>query len=371
MKVIMAERTDIYHDTRILKEARSLANAGYDVTVYGFRRKWKTEEPNKYNFNITTFPVVKREYRLLRNISIFINIFIIHIIIMLTKADYYHAHNTMFLVGMYLSSKIHTGKFIYDNHEVQWENTRADSLLEKLFINKVDAIICVSDGIANEVAKRYSIPKDKFTIVSNYPNIYDSEIDLDQKLDLNNIKFVFSGGASIENIENFLFAIKDMNGILLYLQIYGRGNSYEKIKQLIFNLKIDNKVKFLPLVEPERINEVISKYDVAFNLPTNPKNKMAYRYSSSNKMYQYLSAGLPILCSNLEIYEKDFVDNGIAISVEARDIKSIANGIQRFINNPHIIKPMSKKAIDLSKTIFNWGTQEIKLINMYKMMEMG
>ena len=361
----MAERTDIYHDSRVLKEARSLTNVGYDVSVYGFRGKWKIDETKNYNFNICTFPVVSRKYRVLRNISMFINIFIIHIIIILTRADYYHSHNTMFLLGMYLSSKLHKGKFIYDNHEVQWENTHADALLEKAFIHKPDAIICVSDGIADEVAKRYSIPEDKFTIISNYPYSYDGVIDLDRKSDTNNLKFVYSGAISIETIENLLFAIRDISGLSLYLQVYGTGNSYEKIKQLVRDPRIGNKVNFLPLVAPERINGVISKYDVAFNLPTNPKNKMAYRYSSSNKMYQYLSAGLPILCSNLEIYETDFVDNGVAISVEASNVASIANGIQRFINNPDIIKPMRKKAIDLSKTIFNWETQEKKLYEMY------
>lgn len=366
MKVLIAERTDIFHDSRVLKEAKSLSDQGYAVTVYGFRSKLKLDKQNKYNFKIITFPLISRKFRALRNISILIYIIIINFIIGLKKAKYYHSHNTMFLVGMYLSSKIHRGKFIYDSHEVQWECTKADEILERMFIRKADAIICVSEGIAEEVSRRYSISIENIVVISNYPYFSQYEVDLNQNIDSNNIKFIFSGGLSFENIENFLRAIKNINKLTVYLQIYHRGSCYEKINSLISELNIGNKIEFLPIVTPEKINEIISKYDVAFNLPSNPHNKVAYRYSSSNKMYQYLSAGLPVLCSQLEIYQKDFVENNVGISVNARDIESIRNGINKFIENPNMIIDMRKKAIELSKSIFNWITQEKKLLDIYK-----
>ena len=365
MKVIMAERTDIYHDSRVLKEAKSLADEGYDVSVYGFRAKLKIDRHRRYNFNIISFPLISRKYRLLRNISMFIYISIINIIIILKKANFYHAHNTMFLIGMYISSKLHRGKFIYDSHEVQWECTKADEILERMFIHKADIIICVSYGIAKEVSKRYSIPTGKVSVISNYPYVNNTKL-YKKIIDEDNIEFIYSGGISTENITNFLYAIKEIKNLSIYLQCFGTGNSENELKQLIQDLKINNKVKFIPLVAPEKINEIISKYDVAFNLPTNPNNKIAYNYSSSNKMYQYLSAGLPILCSQLAIYQEDFVNNGVAISVNAKDVESIRKGIIKFIENPKLITDMREKAIEISKTIFNWQTQENKLLDMYE-----
>ena len=363
--VIMAERTDIFHDSRVLKEANSLSNAGYDVSVYGFRDQLKTDKQRKYNFKIVTFPLISRKYRILRNISMTIYIIIINFIIIIKNAKYYHNHNTMFLIGMYLSSKLHKGKFIYDSHEVQWECTKVDEILERMFIHKVDTVICVSDGIAKEVSKRYSIPLEKFVIISNYPYLTQHHVDLNQKIDSNNIKFIFSGGLRFENTENFLRAIKDIDKLTVYFQSYNLGKCYEKMNSLTNELKLNSKIKFFPLVKPERINEIISNYDVAFYLPITKHNKITYRYPSSNKMYQYLSAGLPILCSQLDIFEKDFVENGVGISVNARDVESIKNGINKFIENPKMIKDMRKKAIELSKSIFNWKTQEKKLLDMY------
>ena len=48
MKVLMAERTDIFYDSRVLKEAKSLSDRGYLVTVYGFRAQQKSDKQNTY-----------------------------------------------------------------------------------------------------------------------------------------------------------------------------------------------------------------------------------------------------------------------------------------------------------------------------------
>ena len=368
MKVIMAEKSDIYHDSRVLKEANSLANAGYDVSVYGLREKWKTDEPKKYNFNITTFPVVSRKYRALRNISIFINIFIIHIIIVLTRAQYYHAHNTMFLLGMYASSRIHGGKFVYDSHEVQWEQTKIASFLEKMFIHKADSIITVREDIACAISKRYSVSKDKFVIVSNFPYLSNPKMDLGRKVNRNNIGMIYSGGYDIatNRLDNLLYVLTEFKQFSLYMLSVGYGKSFYKFRELIDGYGLNERVHFLPLVPPEKIGDVISVYDISVNLETNPKNKIGTRYSSSNKMYGYIAAGLPILCTNIEAYETDFIKNGVAISVGDASVLQIKEALEVIINDPDIIILMRKKAIDLSRRKFYWEAEEKKLIGLYR-----
>jgi len=49
-KVLMAESSDIYHDSRVQKEAISLSNNGYKVIVLGFRSKLKVKVKNKFIF---------------------------------------------------------------------------------------------------------------------------------------------------------------------------------------------------------------------------------------------------------------------------------------------------------------------------------
>jgi len=370
MKIIMAEKSDIYHDSRVLKEARSLANAGYDVSVYGFREKWKAGEPKKYNFNITTFPVVSRKYRALRNISIFINIFIIHIIIILTKAQYYHAHNTMFLLGMYVSSRIHSGKFIYDSHEVQWERIKIHHILEKLFVHKAHRIISVSEGIAGEIRKRYSIPEESIIFLSNYPYLPNSKIDLTKKINPQNIRLIYSGGFDLlsNRLDNLLHALADLKQFSLYLLSYGYGDSLHNFNELIHQLGLVDRVHFLPLVSPDEIHDVVKDYDIAVSLTNYQGNATYQRYASPNKMYDYLAAGLPILCSNMEVHETCFVAKGVAISVDPNDVKSIVSGLKRISDNPEKIIKMRETAVALSSNVCHWGTQEIKLINMYKRM---
>ena len=370
-KVLMAESSDIYHDYRVQKEASSLASAGYDVTVLGFRSQIHEQHDNGFNFKILTLPVVSRDHRLLRNICIAFNILVINLFIVFHRVRFYHAHNTFFLLGMYIASKLHGGKFIYDGHEVQWESGKLPSLLERFFIKKTDAVINVSYGRKIAQASRYGIAAEKIKIISNYPIVKSLDVKLKEKNDVDSLRMVFSGGFNIETnrLDLLLKSLVGIPNVYLDFLAFGYGNSKITISKLINQLELHDRVKFLPLVSPSEVISVISEYDVAVDLTINPQNKISLRYCSRNKMYEALAAGLPILCSNIESYIEEFVKRGVAIGVEPEDIESIRKGVKYFINNPAKILNMKKNAINLSKIHYNWTTQEAKLVELYKFLK--
>lgn len=363
MKVLMAERSDIYHDARVQKEADTLSNYNYDVTVFGLRETTTNNDDN-FNFKLITKHVLPRKYRILRKSHLFILIIYFNIRIIFYRADFYHSHNTMFLFGMWLSNKIHKGKLIYDSHEVQWERNYIIRLLESCFIRKVDAIINVSNGRAIEQANRYNIEK-KITIISNYPIIKD-KISLKYNK-LCNIKFIFSGGFSLKNnrLDNFIKVLKNFPDVIFHLLAFGYGNSYQELSTLINSLNLQKRIQFIPLVNPINVIETISEYDFAVNLLTNPTNKVSLNYPSINKIYEYLAAGLPILCSDLPAFKNELVDQGVGISVDPTNLESITNGVRCIIQGKDRIIEMKKKALKLSKSQFNWDTQNKKLLTLY------
>jgi glycosyltransferase involved in cell wall biosynthesis len=282
------------------------------------------------------------------------------------RASNYHAHNTFFLPGMYFSKMIYGGVLIYDSHEVQWESSKLASLKEKYFINKVDKIINVSHGRAKAQAERYNIPINNICVISNYPMLSKNIV---QKQKIGNDKytrFVFSGGLSLTDnkIDNFIRAIKDYPEISFDLLAFCYDNSEMILKNLIRDYKLENRVKFLPLVKPNEVLSTITEYDFTVNLMTNPQNLITINYHSINKIYEAISAGLPILCSDLPSFKDEIVDNGIGYSVNPFSVDSIKKGIEAIKKNDH--KVMREKAFELAEKRFNWANEEVKLLNLYK-----
>jgi glycosyltransferase involved in cell wall biosynthesis len=366
-RIVMAESSDIYHDYRVQKEALTLAAAGYDVLVYGFRNSRQRPAGATFPFALRTLPVASRRYRALRNLTMLIDIALINLVLVATRARCYHAHNTMFLVGMWLGSRLHGGRFIYDAHEVQWELGRVPAALEACFIRRADGIINVASGRARAMAARYGIPLERITVVSNYP-VFDPYVAAPAAAGADGpVRLVFSGGFNLDNnrLDLLLGALRHVPGVDLSLMAFGYGDGEEVLRRLIAGYGLAERVRFLPLVKPHEVMGAIRGFDAAVNLLINPRDDIAIRFPSVNKMYEYLAAGLPILCSDIEGFQEEFVREGVAVSVNALDEASIADGLRSLVGNRARLPKMKERAVELARDRYNWATQGAQLTALY------
>jgi glycosyltransferase involved in cell wall biosynthesis len=361
----MAERSDIYHDARVLKEAGTLTDAGYEVSIIGLRGVTENLDKN-YPFKVNTYYTISRRYRPLRNAHLFLLILFINIKLVFQKADIYHAHNTFFLISMWLASKLFKGKLVFDSHEVQWELNKIAAFLEKSFIRKADHVINVSEGRALAQAKRYNIDLKKITIISNYPVINDRKISFEKNTD--GVKFIFSGGFDLQSnkLDNFIKVLHNFPKISFDLMAFGYGTNMVKLERLINELDLEKQVKFIPLVSPDQVLSTISRYDFSVNLLINPNDHLYLNHHGINKIYEYLGAGLPIFCSDLPSFESELVQNGVGISTDPTSLESIEKSLTLLLEKtPEEIVVMKEKALFLSQNRFNWGTQATKLTDLY------
>jgi glycosyltransferase involved in cell wall biosynthesis len=109
----------------------------------------------------------------------------------------------------------------------------------------------------------------------------------------------------------------------------------------------------------------IRGFDAAVNLLINPRDDIAIRFPSVNKMYEYLAAGLPILCSDIEGFQEEFVREGVAVSVNALDEASIADGLRSLVGNRARLPKMKERAVELARDRYNWATQGAQLTALY------
>lgn len=366
--VVMAESSDIYHDYRVQKEAGSVAKAGYRVVVYGFRNGRAKPRGDSFPFDLRTFAVATRSRRAWRNLTMVLNIAVINVILIFTHARVYHAHNTMFLVGMWLGARLHGGRFIYDAHEVQWEKGRAMAALESFFVRRADGVINVAPGRARAACERYGLPAETFTIVSNYPIVPDEPASPPAATAAGDrLSLAFSGGYDLANnrMDVLLAAMREVPEVDLYLMAFGYRDGEQVLRRLIGEYGLADRVRFLPLVKPHEVMGAISGYDAAVNLLTNPQNHVSIRYPSVNKMYEYLAAGLPILCSDLEGFVEEFANEGAAVAVDANDPSSVAGGLRILLADRGRLRDMRLRAVELARTRYNWRTQEARLQGLY------
>lgn len=366
--VVMAESSDIYHDYRVQKEAGTLAGSGRRVTVYGFRGSRKRPQAPSSAYEVRTLPVVSRSNRHLRNLSMIANIGLINLRLLLTRADAYHAHNTMFLGGMWLSARLHRGVFIYDAHEVQWEHGRSLAWLEKTFIRRAQGLINVAAGRAHVVAERYCLRESDITIVANYPVVDGGAVRRPYAAPVGTVRLVYSGGYDLQSnrLDLLLRAMQRVPGIELHMIAFGYRDSEMQLKALARELGIEERVVFHGLVRPDEVMGAVSQYDVAVNMLTNPQNHLSIRHSSVNKMYEYMAAGMPTFCSDLDSFVAEFVVPGAAIAVDATDTDSIAEGLRKLLSLRESLPQMSVCAHELAREKYNWRSQETNLLDLYR-----
>jgi len=365
--VVMAESSDIYHDYRVQKEAASLAADGWKVAVFGFRNGRRRPDRSPGAFALTTLPLFPRTRRRLRNLSIVVNAALINLRLLVVGARVYHAHNTMFLWGMWLGARLHRGRFVYDAHEVQWEHGRLLAWLERQFIHRADACINVARGRARAQAERYGLAADAITIIANYPVLDPGAPPPISVAAGGPIRLVYSGGYDLASnrLDLLARAMQRVPAIELHLVAFGYRDSEQVLRRLVGELGLTERVHFHPLVRPDEVMATVASYDVAVNMLTNPGGHLSIRHCSVNKMYEYLAAGRPILCSDLESFVEEFVTGGAAFAVDATDVDDIARGLRQLVAERERLAAMGARAWDLARTRYNWASQEARLLELY------
>ena len=91
-----------------------------------------------------------------------------------------------------------------------------------------------------------------------------------------------------------------------------------------------------------------------------------YIESYTTKLFDYMQAGVPYVCSNFPLYQKllDTCEAGIA--VDPLNFEEIINAINNLMEDSDLYTNLSNNGnIALVKN-FNWSTQESKLFKLFQ-----
>ena len=153
--------------------------------------------------------------------------------------------------------------------------------------------------------------------------------------------------------EGFAKFAKDKKDVRL--DFYNEGNQQEELEQLVVELGIKEKVKFLGMADRKELAKSIPKYHI-FALPS-------LNEGMSNSLLESLACGLAIIATDVG-GTKELVNDSNGIIVEKESSEDIFNALEKLYKDRGLLESMGekgrKKAEDMS-----WGSVAKEYIHLY------
>jgi glycosyltransferase involved in cell wall biosynthesis len=84
------------------------------------------------------------------------------------------------------------------------------------------------------------------------------------------------------------------------------------------------------------------------------------------KMFEYMSAGVPVIASNFPLWREIVEGNDCGLCVDPLQPKEIAEAVDFLVANPERAKAMGRNGQRAVREKYNWGNEEMKLLSLYK-----
>jgi glycosyltransferase involved in cell wall biosynthesis len=283
------------------------------------------------------------------------------------KADLYICHQEL---ATYVGTKLIKRGFKVGFDFEDWyaedllpsaRKTRSLNLLkqtENYALNHGSFSYTTSHCLANELAKYYNcktpnviynvFPKSKFPITK--------PIDLTQKVKL----FWFSQSIGTgRGLEEFITLLNQFKGAVSLNLL---GDIDLSFKQHLRQLLADkHELNFYALVAPKKLAQQIATFDVGLALEKNePPSR---NLTVTNKFFQYLQSGLPLISSQtagqLEIFMQNRPGFLLANQIGTQDIVQL----EAWLNDEKALNISKNKAVELA-ALYSWENEEKKLIHI-------
>lgn len=84
-----------------------------------------------------------------------------------------------------------------------------------------------------------------------------------------------------------------------------------------------------------------------------------------NKMFEYMSAGVPVIASNFPLWREIIEGNQCGLCVDPLDPTVIANAIDYLVGHPQEAERMGENGQRAVRDKYNWEVEEAKLLQLY------
>ncbi|AJF08084.1 glycosyl transferase [Geoalkalibacter subterraneus] len=291
------------------------------------------------------------------------------------NADLYHLHDPELIpIGIKLK---HAGKkVIFDSHEdvprqllsKHYLNKTALKIISKIYAiyekwtsRKLDGIIAATPFIRDKF-----LPINPVTVdINNFPLL--PELESQTSWDDKQPEVCYVGGiAKIRGIHEVVDAmgLVQSDFTLNLCGQFGNPTTEDAVK----NSPGWKRVKAHGFVNRAGVRDVLSR-SVAGVVTFHPLPN--HLDAQPNKMFEYMSAGIPVIASDFPLWRQIIEGNQCGLLVDPLDAKSIAEAIDYLVMHPEEARKMGENGRRAIEDKYNWQAEEKKLLDFYQQILKG
>lgn len=349
------------HDVRIFrKECSSLAMAGYDVHLVVADGRGAEQLAGVTIHDIGAVRgrlrrMALQPWRMWRNARAL-------------GASIFHFHDPELLpVGLLL--RWGGAQVVYDTHEdvpravlsKYWIRPQLRRLVASVFerfenfaARRMSAVVAATPHIAQRFARinRVSVA------INNYPMRSELDAPADVAGDPRTVCYI-GGIGRIRGAVEMIEALEHVDARLILAGPFESAATEAALRALPGWSKVD----YRGVVSRAEVRSIMaeSRAGLLFFHPE-PNHVDA----QPNKMFEYMSAALPVAASDFPLWRTLLVDSGAGVCADPLDPRAIAEAIARLLDDPVSAKRMGASGREAVMSRYLWSVEEAKLCELYR-----
>lgn len=353
-------------DIRIFeKECKSLAAQGYEVVLIIKNKDAEIRD----GITIIPFPVIKNRF-----LRVFLSPFRMFYLARRQKARIYHFHDPELIITGLLLRIFTRAAVVYDIHEDYKTSIRGKYYLPGIISFPLAGLFALFESLAARffhivLAEKYYRQRFPRGIpVLNYP-LPQPIIRATgrEPLSPGPVRLIYTGvvsgsrGAYVH--ARLLTLVKDIE---IYFIGSCRKEEADKIREIVGDQKdrlyLEGENEF---VLPARIRHYYETGHWLAGLAVFPYSEH-YRQKELTKFFEYMAAGIPIICSDFPVWRELVEANGVGLVVNPSEPHALVAAVEFLKTHPEKAAEMGVRGKQLTQDRFNWQHEAKKLLELYE-----
>lgn len=366
----MLSNSSILGGQRLFKEARTLADAGYQVVIISNQPEdtvmptiWDgIEICSLYRRPFPRFPGLFTLRWLWKIISI--------------KPEVIHAHDQNTWGRAWVASRLIKAMLICDPRDFFSQTCTALRMpkfrqryyraKERFFHRRADRIIYPVPGLSSLAAREYNIPEPAW--IANFPlgEASAPNRSLHIKFGLSDsVRFViYSGLLSLDRcLDRLVLAARHLPEDIVIV-ILGAGYMRSELGGLVQRNHLEKQVKFIDEFSFENYQTYLAGADLGIAMVR--ADGLNFDYSWSTKVFDYLRAGLPVVYSGGPEVVRQIKENRVGRAFSDIAPEGVAAAITDVLGDREAYHRYRENVREAFLTKFNWRSEAEKLLQLYR-----
>lgn len=288
-----------------------------------------------------------------------------------SRPDVIHCHNFSTLLAGYLAARLRGVPLVYDAHEVNLSRERyyrqlprLVAMTERFLIHRCDAVITATLLRAKHFRRIYRLPKTPIvlqnrSVFSGFPEAVDLRKRF--KVPASALLLLYQGslqrGRGLHSLIDAVAAVPGVHCVLV-----GDGYQRQELQQEVAERELADRVHFHTRVPYAELPAITAGADLGVQLIRN----IGFNHWStdSNKLFDYVQAGLGVIASDLPEIRRIVRGCPIAALVAPGDSEAVANLLRQLQRDRAQVERLRSAAASAAAEL-SWTSEAPKLIQLY------